>query len=150
MNARPHVLVADDDDGIRRLIAHELSRAGFAVIEVAGYDDAIAVLGAEDVCAVVSDYDMGPGPSGVTLLSYVRDHDPSRARVLVSGSSAREFAGFVRAGIAHTFVQKPWPRGVIAQVVTRLVGHSGLPADPVASEQLVQVDAIHVGGAGRS
>jgi hypothetical protein len=89
---------------------------------------------------------MGPGPSGVTLLSYARDHDARLARVLVSGSSAREFAGFVRAGIAHVFVQKPWSLGEIARLVQRLVGDELAP-DAVAAEQLVQVDAIHVGGA---
>src|SRR4051812_1537727 len=62
-----HVLVVDDDEAVRALIAGVLTEAGYAVTTAASATAALALLGASDVDLIVSDLDM-PGTSGLGLL----------------------------------------------------------------------------------
>lgn len=126
------VLVLDDDPFMRKAIGREIERE-FPCVEAGTFDDAIAFLGLDRrICAVVSDSDLGLGPSGEEFLTVVRSRLPAAARILVSGSPLTEEARdrMLSAGIAHHIVAKPWRPGVVralirSELLARGVRHRG-------------------------
>lgn len=66
------MLIVEDDEGVRELVAHHLRRAGFDVVEVASTAGAWAHLETAEV--VVLDR-MLPGESGAAFLARVRRND---------------------------------------------------------------------------
>ena len=68
---RPRVLVADDNEDMRRYIANLLRQNGFAVSLAKDGDDALAAIRAERPELVLSDV-MMPGKTGFQLLAEIR------------------------------------------------------------------------------
>lgn len=65
--SRPHILVVDDDEDTRQLIAFALRASRFEVAEVVDGESALAALRAGSFDLVISDYDM-PGMTGAEML----------------------------------------------------------------------------------
>ena len=70
--AGAHVLLVDDDDGVRRVFGRVLSRAGFQISEAADGATALNMLARQRFDVVLSDIAM-PGLSGMQLLQAVRE-----------------------------------------------------------------------------
>jgi DNA-binding response OmpR family regulator len=69
--AEAHVLVVDDDDGIREMLQSSLTFAGFRVTTAPDAQSALGVFGVDDPDAVVLDV-MMPGIDGPTTLGRLR------------------------------------------------------------------------------
>ncbi len=65
------ILVVDDDDGVRTVVARRLRRAGFGVLEVASGEAALGLIEAEEVSLVVLDVGL-PGISGTDVVLALR------------------------------------------------------------------------------
>ena len=65
--SRPHILVVDDDEDTRQLIAFALRASRFEVAEVVDGESALAALRAGSFDLVITDYDM-PGMTGAEML----------------------------------------------------------------------------------
>jgi DNA-binding response OmpR family regulator len=79
---RPRVLVVDDDDGLREVMASCLSRAGFAVSSVATGADAVAAARAVHPDAMVIDI-LLPDAGGLGVARELwREHDLASVPVL--------------------------------------------------------------------
>jgi DNA-binding NtrC family response regulator len=78
------VLVVDDDNRMRNLLALRLQMLGHEVRTAGSVAEAIATLDTEHVDAIVSDRSMAGG-SGLDLLAYVRARWPDLQFVLASG-----------------------------------------------------------------
>ena len=105
------LLVVDDDEHVRRALRRVLRRAKCRVLDAPEASSALAVLEAEPVQVVVSDYRM-PGMSGVEFLRAVKDRWPRIQRVLLTGqadSTAIEEA--VNQSEIFRFIWKPWDDG---------------------------------------
>jgi EAL domain-containing protein (putative c-di-GMP-specific phosphodiesterase class I)/CheY-like chemotaxis protein len=88
-SARPTILVADDDGGIRALFRTVLTMAGFDVITAVDGEDALERLASSDAALLVLDSSM-PRLSGLDVIRRVRS-DESTARlpvILVTGAVA--------------------------------------------------------------
>jgi CheY-like chemotaxis protein len=83
------VLVVDDDDAMRDLIALRLQLLGHWVETASSVPAAIAELEAHTIGAVVSDHGM-PQATGLELLSYVRRRLPDIPFVLMTGALTPE------------------------------------------------------------
>ncbi len=81
------VLVVEDDDAVREVVAFHLRRAGFAVREAS--DAAQALAAVPDASLVVLDW-MLPDASGLTVLKGLRDSPASEVPVLMLTARARE------------------------------------------------------------
>lgn len=81
------VLVVEDDDTVRELVAHHLSRSGFHVIEAADAESGWDCLERAD--AVVLDW-MLPGESGLQWLRRLRTRRGPGLPVLMLTAKARE------------------------------------------------------------
>jgi CheY-like chemotaxis protein len=80
------VLVAEDEVLVRLMLADALRGRGFQVFEAANADDAIAILKAMRVDAVITDLDMLAHSDGVLVARYVREHLPSTAVLLAAAA----------------------------------------------------------------
>ena len=108
------VLVVEDEPLVRIYLSDILGQSGFGVIVATSGEEALALMQAEAVCAVVSDVAM-PGPvNGFELARRIRSQSPRTGVILLSG--ALEPAGYhLPRGVR--FVAKP----VKASTLLRLV-----------------------------
>src|SRR4029078_11621955 len=82
MSDKPGVLVVDDDESFRSLVADRLSRTGHRVAAAA--DGEVALGLREEVDVAVVDLLM-PGMDGLTLLKKIREARPEVAVVMLTG-----------------------------------------------------------------
>ena len=78
---KPLILVVDDDSDIRALLAHELAKAGYGVVEAADAPSARECIGGGIPDLVISDIRM-PGISGIDFVAGLREA-PALARIPV-------------------------------------------------------------------
>jgi two-component system chemotaxis sensor kinase CheA len=116
--ARHRVLLVDDSQFFRNMLAPLLNAAGFSVTSAASADEALAVLrGNGRVDVVITDIDM-PGMDGFELTSAVR-LDPRTASIPIIGLSSLVSAEAVERGRQvglHDYVAKFDRQGLIAAV----------------------------------
>jgi two-component system cell cycle sensor histidine kinase/response regulator CckA len=108
------VLVVDDEDIVRRLMARTLAEAGFLVLEAGSGTEAVALLSADPhrIQLVVSDIAM-PEMTGLDLARVVSQTWPSLPLLLVSGQARPpdDFRG--------SFLPKPFaPDALVAAVIS--------------------------------
>ena len=78
------VLVAEDEFVVRRMVADVLREQGFHVFEAEDAEEAVAILKAVPVDAVVTDLRMRTVGDGTAVADYVRAHCPGVPIVLAS------------------------------------------------------------------
>ncbi len=80
------VLLVDDDDMVRDVLAEQLRVAGFQVVEASGGEAALAAVDAEGAAidAIVTDLSM-PGMNGFRVIAAVRAKLPRLPAILVTG-----------------------------------------------------------------
>jgi DNA-binding NarL/FixJ family response regulator len=86
------VVVIEDDDLIRSLVASHLETAGFQVAVAANYTDAMRLIRVVDPDALVIDIDLGPGPTGLDIAERVRKTTQEVAIVFLTSLSDPRFA----------------------------------------------------------
>ena len=90
------VLIVDDEDQIRTLLARLLGAQGYECISAESAAAARRVLKEIPVALVLSDVNM-PGESGIDLTREVLAHYPETAVVMVTGMDDRSYAEIARA-----------------------------------------------------
>ncbi len=110
------ILVADDDDALRRLLERALVRHGFTVAGVSDGREAIAALETETYDAIVSDVQM-PGTSGLELMRAVRRVDLDVPIILMSGMPDLESATTAIEYGAFRYLIKPFDFAELIRVV---------------------------------
>ena len=106
------VLVVDDDDAIRSMIARILQKAGYHCTEERDPAGALAAADALDVELVMCDVNM-PGGSGLDLVRRLRERHPDVAVLMVSGmDDPRTAASAIDVG-AYGYIVKPFERNEI-------------------------------------
>ena len=117
----PSVIVIDDEEGIRTLLAGAFERAGWQV-ETAGESlDAIeAVMSRETrFDAIVTDVRM-PGADGVALLTALREASLNNGAVIavITGAATEEQEKRIETLMPKIFMRKPFqPARLVADVV---------------------------------
>jgi two-component system nitrogen regulation response regulator GlnG len=120
-----HVLVVDDDDGMRALVREALCRNGYRVTEA---KDGAALARCVDAArrgfgsfdAIITDIRM-PGGSGMEGLALLRDHDPHTPVILMTGfPDADIHEDAIRFGAAELF-EKPFPVRRLVEALRQLV-----------------------------
>ncbi|MFO7545493.1 MAG: response regulator transcription factor [Trueperaceae bacterium] len=104
--SRATVLLVEDDDAVRELVAYHLGRAGLRVVEAATAGDAWAALDEADL--IVLDW-MLPDESGVSLLRRIRTVRGHTVPVVMLTARAREAERIegLESG-ADDYVSKPF------------------------------------------
>jgi EAL domain-containing protein (putative c-di-GMP-specific phosphodiesterase class I) len=117
---RARVLVADDDEGLRRSYTRLLERDGHEVIAVADGQSALAVLADRPVDAVLSDLSM-PVMDGIQLLQAIRARDGDLPVLLVTGSPSLETAMAAVSHGAAQYLLKPVDGASLSAAIHRAI-----------------------------
>jgi two-component system, probable response regulator PhcQ len=101
---RLRILVVDDETAIR----HALRRAlrPHLVLEADGYEQAQALIRAQSLDLVISDYRM-PGRNGAAVLQMAEQNQPMAHRIMLSGSEPNDLVVLLQRGIVQRFISKP-------------------------------------------
>jgi CheY-like chemotaxis protein len=102
------VLVVDDDDAIRTLIARVLKRANYEVAQAGNGSEALSKLRTQRYDTVVLDL-MMPVMSGFEVIEYLRSHDDAGAPciVVVSAAGERDLQG-ISSPLVRNVLRKPF------------------------------------------
>jgi putative two-component system response regulator len=110
------VLVVDDEEPIRRMMARILDRAGYHCITAGNLEEARQRLKEEDFALVMTDMDM-PGGSGLDLLSEISHEHPEVATMLLTGVEDPKLADSALDIGAYGYLIKPLkPTEILIQV----------------------------------
>lgn len=122
---RRRVLLVDDDDALREVVAFQLEEQGWLVRTANGAAAALATFETGAFDAVVTDLRM-PGVDGLSLLQTIRERDPLVSVLIVTAHSSVDAAmAAVRAG-AYDFLVKPVARETLRLKVERAMEQSAL------------------------
>ncbi|HEX7602606.1 MAG TPA: response regulator [Polyangiaceae bacterium] len=110
------VLVVDDLSEMLRAFQRHFAGRG-EVVTVSSPDEAIAVLEAAEVAAILTDYQM-PGRDGVDLLEEVQRGGPRTRGFLMSGAVVPGIAELMAGGLVEKFFATPMDVAVLFAVLT--------------------------------
>lgn len=114
------VLVADDDEAVRRLLCRSLNRAGYAVVTATDGDEAerVAREARPDIALIDM---MMPRKSGVEVLRDLAGEMPGMGIFMISGAGDRTDALACLGLGAVDYLLKPFDLSAVAQAIgTRL------------------------------
>ena len=114
----PHerILIVDDEDQIRTLLARLLGAHGYTCLTAESAGAARRVLKENRVALVLSDVNM-PGESGIDFTREVLAHHPDTAVVMVTGMDDRSYADAAIELGAYGYMLKPFkPNELIINV----------------------------------
>lgn len=100
------LLLVDDEDGIRRVLALTLADAGYSVRAAQNAEEALALFRAEPAPVVITDIKM-PGMDGLGLLQALKALDPECEVILITGHGDMDLAIQGIKLDAADFVTKP-------------------------------------------
>ncbi|GJD30894.1 Sensor histidine kinase RcsC [Methylobacterium adhaesivum] len=123
LDARPVILVVEDEPDERYLAAEMLEETGFRVLEAETAERALAILKdrGEEVSVVFSDV-RTPGPIGGFELARIIGVTWPRVRVLLTSGDAGDQPSDLR--MSATFIPKPWRAADILAWVQEAAGRS--------------------------
>ena len=122
------VLVADDEPGIRHLLAAALAPQGYEVTAASDGDEAKLLLEREPFEIVITDYQM-PGLNGIDILRFAKLMNAGCQVVVITG---RDGPGIQEKAIAYgaaDYIQKPFSLDAITRAM------ASLPNEAVEREQ---------------
>jgi YesN/AraC family two-component response regulator len=110
------ILVADDEELVRDLLARFLANCGHRVLEAVDGQQALKLFRDNQIDLVLSDVRM-PGLDGLTLLAAIKEINPRVPVLLISGyGDVETVVKALKAG-AENFLAKPLSMDVLAKVV---------------------------------
>lgn len=111
-----HILVVEDEDGVRAALRRGLERSGFGVVAVISAAEALAVEAGTDLALI----DLGlPDRDGVELCRELRSRRPERPIVVVTGRRDElDVVDALDAG-ADDYVTKPYSLAVLTARIRR-------------------------------
>jgi len=124
---RQTILVVDDDDPVRVMLARLLRTQGYAVLQAANAAQARDILVRQRPDLVISDIVM-PGESGIELRRTILEGWPDLPVILISGYSAEGPAEFAARTPGTIFVQKPFAADTFLALVEETLAPQTDPA----------------------
>jgi len=121
---RPKILVVDDDESLRRLVAAYLESEGYAVKEAADGASALTVVEEEEPQLVVLDL-MLPGMSGIDVARRIRAKRTTPILMLTARGSEDDMLQGFEAG-ADDYLVKPFSPKVLVARVKAVLSRSGV------------------------
>lgn len=137
-NGRPRVLVVDDEETIREMLAEFLEMEGYAVDTA---EDGMAALSAmEDAHfdLVLTDLKM-PRMGGISLLEQIGKHAPSTMAVIMTGFGTVDTAIDAMKRGAHDYILKPFKIHDVIHVIDRAVEKKRMETENIRLRQALSL-----------
>ena len=117
----PRVLVVDDSLGVRQIVAGALAAGGFDTVVAGSAEEAIEVVVAGGVDAIVVDYSM-PGSDGISLVEGVRARSAALPIVMMSAVAERSDQDRAKAaGVDAYFDKSDFREGALVSTLHSLL-----------------------------
>ena len=100
------ILVVDDDEDFRDLLAEMIFRMGYEAATARDAETGLHLLGQEAFDAALIDFQM-PGMTGVQLLRRIKKMDDNISVIIISGLDNEQMAADALEGGADAFIIKP-------------------------------------------
>ena len=113
-----YVLVVDDEESIRKLLARWLTGWGYESKQAANAMDAITEMEADPASIILCDV-MMPVHDGIWLAEQVRNRWPRTAVIMASSAQDMETVMRMRKQGAVDYVTKPFGREMLHQALQR-------------------------------
>jgi two-component system response regulator FlrC len=125
------VLIVEDDAPLREALIDTLRAAGLTALAAGEANEALRLLGSEEIALVISDVQM-PGPSGNELLSAIKRLRPHLPVVLMTayGTVAQAVAA-MREG-ATDYIVKPFDAQALIDMARRQLAARVMPNELIA------------------
>ena len=107
MNTPPLILVAEDEDLMRAILAGLLEAEGYRVALAASAEEALERFTSEDVAVTLTDIRMA-GMDGLALLDRVKDIDPEALVIVMTAYSSVDSAVAALRKGTYDYVTKPF------------------------------------------
>ena len=118
MKAEYQILIVDDDESIRRMLAAVLSREGFQTVTAQDGEEGLALFRAHSPDIVLMDIRM-PGISGIEAMSAMLELRPGAAVILMTAFADLDTAVQAIKNGVFDFVIKPFDLAEIGLLVNR-------------------------------
>lgn len=118
------VLLVEDDDDNRELMAEVLAASGFEVLSAASGQEGLKALAEHPVDVVVTDVGM-PGMGGLELAKAAKQIAPTVPVVIVTGWAERDDIAEARGKHVDAVLIKPVDPDALTQAVTDVARASG-------------------------
>jgi len=105
--AKPSLLLVDDEPRILSALERALRREGYALEKADSVASALAILERRRFALILSDYKM-PGRNGAELLAIARRRFPEMRRILLSGWTPEIAGREIEAAAPDAVHAKPW------------------------------------------
>ncbi|NOK59048.1 MAG: DNA-binding transcriptional response regulator, NtrC family [Chloroflexi bacterium AL-W] len=141
-----HILVADDDDGLRELLSDLLSEEGYHVETISTGDELITRLQESDQSHDLFILDlMMPGMSGLEVLERLSaDGDDTPVIVITGFDTSSNTIRAMQMG-AYDYIQKPFDNDEVLVTVRRLFEHQALASRVHDLEQRAELRERMIG-----
>ena len=127
----PHVLLVDDEQSFRKIVAEELARIGYHLETAGTLEEARALLAAQTFHVVLLDIRL-PDGSGLDLLEDIRTSLPATQVVILTAyGTVQEAIRAMKQG-AFDFLAKPCKLGEIEAVLEKAMQVQALERDNIA------------------
>lgn len=118
--SKPRVLVVDDQEALRTLLARLLDREGFDPVQAEDGAQAVELYKSEAPLVVVSDI-MMPKMDGLTLLNEIRRIDRNATVILMTGQGNEDVLLKALRGGATNFFKKPFAVRELIEEIRKVV-----------------------------
>ena len=115
--ARHRVLLVDDDDAVRDMMAATLERKGFGVVAATNVTEALKLVTTETFDVLITDLHMPSPGDGFTVVTAMRHSQPNALTLLVSGYPDVQSAMAAILLQADEIIVKPFDVGKLAELV---------------------------------
>lgn len=119
------LLIVDDEDVVRRVVARHLRRAGYEVDEAARAEAALELVDKADYSLAIIDIQM-PGHDGLWLLRQLRARHPNLATMLLTAVVDVETSVHAMREGAYDYLTKPVARAELVFAVKRALERRNL------------------------
>ena len=132
MNAPTRLLLVEDDESLRRVLARELGRMGFAVVAHDKGSGVLALLQQHEPAAVILDLHL-PGVPGIDVLAQIVAYDADLPVVRRVVELAKKYGLFLHSHSDSDAVERHFQQDTAARV---LWAHSGFERPEKVREML--------------
>ena len=120
------ILIVDDEEAVRSVVAALLERSGYATTVAGGADEALIRLQTEAAFDLVLSDIMMPGTDGISLLQRIGSEHPGTPVVMISAVQDIHVATNAFRSGAIDYLMKPFARAQLETVVNRAMEHGRL------------------------
>ena len=134
---KPHILIIDDDDSLRRVMEFSLTEANYRVATAASGEEGLRLFAENAFDAVITDITM-PGISGMDVLERLRQKDAAVPVLIITAYGTIENAVEAMKQGAFDYITKPFNRDELRLTLDRALKMSRLVKENVELRAEVQ------------